>query len=141
MFHKILLPIDLDHPESWEKALPIARGVSAPGAELHILGIVHDLGAAMIASFLPDGAEQKAMEKLKAGLVDFANANLADVATSEVHVAHGHVPEAILRTADTLGADVIVIASHPPDDLTTRLVGSNADKVVRHATRPVLVVR
>ncbi|MEO0363828.1 MAG: universal stress protein, partial [Pseudomonadota bacterium] len=31
--------------------------------------------------------------------------------------------------------------SHPPDELRSLLVGSHAEKVVRHATTPVLVVR
>ncbi|MEM9969117.1 MAG: universal stress protein [Pseudomonadota bacterium] len=141
MFKKILLPIDVEHSGSWDKALPMAMQIADEGGEIHLLGIVHDLGSAMIASFLPDGAEKKAMEKLKHALQTFAETNAPASGHVEVHVAHGHVPEAILRTAENLGADLIVIASHPPDDLTSRLVGSNAGKVVHHSPRPVLVVR
>ena len=56
-------------------------------------------------------------------------------------MGHGHVHETILKVAKKLGADLIVMASHPPDDLRSFLVGSSAEKVVRHADVPVLVVR
>jgi len=81
------------------------------------------------------------MEKLKAQLEDFATSQFEDGRKPEVHVGHGHVPETILRIAETIGADLIVMASHAPNDFQTLLVGSNADKVVRHSPVPVLVVR
>lgn len=141
MFEKVLLPIDLNHRASWETALPAAKRCAGPEGEIHLLGIVHDLGAAMVASFLPEGFEQKAMEKLKEGLEEFAARHLTNGEKAQVHVGHGHVPETILRIADQVGANLIVMASHPPSDFQTLLVGSNADKVVRHSNIPVLVVR
>lgn len=141
MFDKILLPIDLNHPESWREALPMVQRCAGANGEIHLLGIVHDLGSAMVASFLPDGFEKKAMERLKADLQDFAAEKFAAGKTPEVHVGHGHVAETILRIADQIGAELIVMASHPPNDMQTLLVGSNAGKVVRHSTVPVLVVR
>lgn len=138
MFDRILLPIDLTHPESWEKALPAAQKCAGATGEIHILGIVHDLGAAMIASYLPVGFEQKALTDMQAALETFRAQHLP---SAHIHTAHGHVPETILKQAQALKADLIVMASHPPGDLGTLLVGSNADKVVRHADRPVLVVR
>lgn len=137
MFDTVLLPVDLTHPESWEKALPMAAKC-ASGGTLHLLAIVHDLGEAMVSSYLPEGFEKQAMERAKAELSEFAAKHSAG---AEVHVGHGHVPETILRVADQIGADLIVMASHPPGGLSTLLVGSNADRVVAHATRPVLVVR
>ncbi|SIT04606.1 universal stress protein G/universal stress protein F [Roseivivax lentus] len=141
MFDKVLLPVDLNHPASWEKALPAARRCVSDAGEIHLLGIVHDLGSAMIASFLPEGFEKKAMETLKQGLLDLAAKEEGAHGKLEVHVAHGHIPETILRVADQISADLVVMASHPPHELQTMLVGSSADKVVRHATIPVLVVR
>ena len=79
------------------------------------------------------------MERLKAQLVEFVEKNLAG--RGEAHVGHGNVAPTILRHAGTLGADLIVIASHMPNDFQTILVGSHADRVVRYAEIPVLVVR
>ena len=141
MFDKVLLPVDVTHPESWEKALPAARRCAGPSGEIHLLGIVHDLGSAVVSSFLPAGFEKQAMERLKADLTALAQREFDADARVETHVGHGHVAETILRIADQLSADLIVMASHPPHDFQTLLVGSNADKVVRHAPIPVLVVR
>jgi universal stress protein A len=52
----------------------------------------------------------------------------------------GTVPE-IIEAACTLSADLIVIATHGHSRLERVLLGSTAEKVVRHAPCPVLVVR
>lgn len=141
MFQNVLLPIDLNHRASWEKALPMATKLCGEDGTLHLLGIVHDLGAAMVSSYLPAGFEQKALQKMKEQLDTFCDEHIATGAKVVVHVEHGHVPEHVLVAAKRFGADLIVMASHPPDDLRSMLVGSYADKVVRHASIPVLVVR
>ena len=141
MFKNVLLPIDLNHDASWQKALPVAKQMAGPGGRIHLLGIVHDLGAAMVAAYLPEGFEKAAMERLKADLKAFADAQMPGSENVEVHVGHGHVPETILRTASHVKADAIVMASHPPHELQTLLIGSNADKVVRHSEVTVVVVR
>jgi nucleotide-binding universal stress UspA family protein len=47
----------------------------------------------------------------------------------------------ICSMAKTLGADLIVIATHGYTGLKHALLGSTAERVVRHASCPVLVVR
>jgi nucleotide-binding universal stress UspA family protein len=141
MFDTVLLPIDLNHKASWEKALPLALRCAGEGGRVHLLGVVHDLGLAMVATYLPEDYERHAMERLKEQLTAFAASNIPGAEAGQVHVGYGHVAETILRVGQTLGADLIVMASHPPSDWQTLLVGSQADKVVRHATIPVMVVR
>ena len=141
MFDNVLLPIDLTHPESWEKALPMAARLCGSTGTLHVLGILHDLGAAMVATYLPQGFEEKALQDMRAGLDSFVADSLPAGVKAVAHVGHGHVSEEILKAADAVGADVIVMASHPVSEMRNFLVGSNADKVVRHSARPVLVVR
>lgn len=141
MFENVLLPIDINHPASWEKALPMAVKLCGSEGTLHLLGIVHDLGSAMISSFLPADFEKKALQHMKEELDAFSDKNVPAGTRVAVHVEHGHIPEHLLLAAERVNADLIVMASHPPDDLQTMLVGSNAEKVVRHATIPVMVVR
>ncbi|MBY6162726.1 universal stress protein [Mameliella alba] len=141
MFKNVLLPIDLNHPASWEKALPMALRLCGESGRLHVLGIVHDLGAASIASYLPAGFEEKALQKMETDVEAFIAQSVPDGTNTAPHVGHGHVPETIVKAGRDVNADVIVMASHPPDELMTFLVGSNADRVVRHADRPVMVVR
>lgn len=141
MFTNVLLPLDLNHPGSWSKSLPMARDLAGDDGTLHLLGVVHDLGMASVSSFLPDDFERKALERMKEALDAFVAEHLPGAANVRVHVGHGHVPESIIAIAKKVGADLIVMASEPPDDLRTMMVGSAATKVVRHATMPVLVVR
>jgi nucleotide-binding universal stress UspA family protein len=49
--------------------------------------------------------------------------------------------EAILEAARTVGADVIAMASHGRRGLAALILGSETQRVLLHADRPVLVVR
>lgn len=142
MFKSILLTIDLEHAKSWEKALPQAIDLAkASGGTLHILGIVHDVGSAMVSSYLPADFEVQALQNMKAALDKFVDEHVPSDVGVEIHVGHGHVAEMILKNAKKWDADLIVMASHPPDELRSLLVGSYANKVVRNAKSAVLVVR
>lgn len=141
MFRNILLPIDIEHPESWEKALPMAVELTGTAGTLHILGIVHDIGSAWFAGALPRDFEAQSLQNMKSSLNGFAAEKLPGNLRVKTHVGHGHIAEHILKAAKTIEADLIVIAAHRPDDLRTLLIGSNSGKVVRHATIPVLTVR
>jgi universal stress protein A len=56
-------------------------------------------------------------------------------------VRHGVPFNEISGTASTLKADLIVIATHGYTGLKHVFLGSTAERVVRHAPCPVLVVR
>lgn len=135
MFSTILLPVDLGHEASWSKALPAALGF---GGALHLLAVAPDFGESAVSSFFPPDYEAKARAGLKARLDEFAAGRAPGAAT---HVAFGHIDGSILEAASRIGADLIVMASHKPSELRSLLVGSHAERVVRHATIPVLVVR
>lgn len=141
MIRSILLPIDLQHQSSWERALPLARSILAPGGELHLLGVVHDVGNAWVASYLPKGYEQRALEDMKAALQAFVRDTVPDLPGVHTHVGHGHVAETIIAMAGKIGADLIVMASQSPDELRTFRIASQGDRVVRHAPMSVLLVR
>ena len=55
-------------------------------------------------------------------------------------VAEGRIYQEILKAADAIKADLIVLAAHRPE-LSDYLLGPNAGKVVRHAKCSVMVVR
>ncbi|SFA75747.1 Nucleotide-binding universal stress protein, UspA family [Poseidonocella pacifica] len=141
MFNKILVPIDLNQPDSWEKVLPAVDALAGPEGEVHLLAVLHDLGSAMVGSYLPDGFERHAVETATAQLEAFVAEHFPNRSNVTPHLSHGHVPEVVLATAKKIGADLIAMASHPPDGFRTFFVGSYADKIVHHAPMPVLVMR
>jgi nucleotide-binding universal stress UspA family protein len=61
----------------------------------------------------------------------------------EVKVAAsiGHVSEEILRVAEEIGADAIVMGTHGRTGLAQVFLGSMAEKVLRQAKIPVVTVR
>lgn len=138
MFKTILLPVDLGHEASWSKAAPLAKQLLDQDGALHLLSIMPDFGQPLVAGFFPKHFERDALTALREQLDAFA-AEHAPVAVT--HVACGHVAERILECALRIGADLIVMASHPPDQVRNFLVGSQAANVVRNSPVPVFISR
>jgi nucleotide-binding universal stress UspA family protein len=140
MPENVLLPIAVNQPESWQKALPAAIRQAGEGGTIHLLGIVQDFGSSMVATFLPKDYEKTVLEAMKASLNEFAAEHVKGV-TVKTHVGHGHIAETILKSAKKLGADLIVMGSQKPDELRSLLLSSYANAVVRHSPISVMVVR
>ena len=83
------------------------------------------------------GAEATALAELRA-LTDEYRARLGNVIE---HVAVGKPADELLRLATELHADLLVVGSHGHDPIVHLFVGSVAERVVRNATCPVVVVR
>lgn len=143
MFKEILLPIDLNDPSSWKRALPVALDlVEKFGCKLHVMTVVPTFGMPIVAGYFPKDFEKKAIAAANDQLREWSRENLpAGVATRHI-VAHGTVYEEIIETRKKLGdgVDLIVMASHRPD-LKDYLIGPNAARVVRHCQVSVLIVR
>ena len=58
----------------------------------------------------------------------------------EVDVRVGRAAEEVLSAASNTGADLIIIATHGRDGIARWRLGSVADKIVRHADCPTIVV-
>ena len=56
-------------------------------------------------------------------------------------VKHGKSYQEIVKAAKKLKADMIVISTHGYTGLKHTIMGSTAERVVRHAPCPVLVLR
>ncbi len=56
-------------------------------------------------------------------------------------VEEGRPDEAIVKAAESAGADLIVVGSHGRTGLTKILLGSVAERVIGHAVCPVLVIK
>jgi len=141
MYKSILLPIDIGHPSSWKKALPMALDLAKNhNAELHVLNVVPNFGMSIVGGFFPEGFEKTAIENAKEALAKCLAENIPNGASSKGHVALGNIYEEIINAANKLGCDLIIMAAHRPE-LKDYLLGPNAARVVRHAAQSVMVVR
>jgi nucleotide-binding universal stress UspA family protein len=61
--------------------------------------------------------------------------------TVEAHLMLGRRDAAIVRLAEELEAGLIVVGSRGLGGMRKALIGSVSDSVVRHASRPVMVIR
>lgn len=141
MFRDILLAVDLNEPETQQRALEAAVATArAHKARLHVVTVVPDFGMSIVASYFPADFEHKAIEDAKRRLHEYVAANVPKGIQVQHIVGHGTVYKEIIQAAREVGADLIVLASHRPE-LKDYLLGPNATHVVKHADCSVLVVR
>jgi nucleotide-binding universal stress UspA family protein len=141
MYKSILLPIDLDHSSSWQKAMPVALDLAKSlGAKLHVVSVVPDFKLTAIGVYLPDDFETKAVEHCTEKLEEFVADNVPEAIRGETRVAHGHIAQEILNFAEALDCDLIVMAPHRPE-MKDFFISPSTSSVVRRADRSVLIVR
>lgn len=142
MYKKILLPIDLNHEQSWVKALPTALQLCRDyGASLHIITVIPDFGLPLVGGFFPREYTEKAEAAVTQRLKEFVLENIPEEVQVQRIVTDGKAYEAILRVAKQLKVDLIVMASHKRKRAEDYILGTNAMRVVQQSKRSVMVVR
>lgn len=158
-----------DGGDAGDRALrAIANWARESGAVLHILtvlkpGDVHETSrgdlvhsmtpaATTTGQLLPTGeplprlAEDRsqAIDAILGSTRERLAANAAELAPGVSVVVHAEVDDqvgdALIAWAGKLGCELIAVGSHGRTGLTHALMGSVAEKVVRHSPVPVLVV-
>jgi universal stress protein A len=138
---KVLVPIDFS--ESSLKALKYAVVFAGQfGASICLVHVVEP------ASFLNDMrnvplavSDGEVANMLHHKLVMLARKQIDPVTPVHPLVCIGKPFDEIVKTAKTFNADLIILATHGRTGLKRALLGSTAERVVRHASCPVLVVR
>jgi nucleotide-binding universal stress UspA family protein len=125
-YRRILVPTDLSVGS--RLVFPIAaRFARQFGAEI--------LGLFVAASDSSGPPREIPSESL---LWKFFNRDLSGLEIT-AQVQHGPVWQRIVETARLEKADLIVMSTRGHDSLADRMMGSNTERVVRHAPCPVLV--
>ena len=129
---RVLLPVDFD--PGTKLAVRFALE-SFPAAEIAALHVVAPLPPAdpVVGPLVPNlaairGEVRALLDELGAGRVRETVRLMADPA------------DAVLEAARETDVDLLVLATHGRRGLTRALLGSVAEKIVRHADRPVLVL-
>jgi nucleotide-binding universal stress UspA family protein len=111
------------------------------GAPQHQPGYVAELSG-RLSSFPPPTPETLRRDYNEEALTQLRDlVPVAFTMPCEVKVTAGDPADAIVRVATELEADLIVMATHGHTGLQHVLLGSVAEKVVRHAPCPVLTIR
>ena len=104
----------------------------------------------LYAHYSPGGAfSPEDRERLRQGLLQAleqlvpSEVRKSGRVVTEVRIVEIQAPvaEAICQEAKVLGVDIIVIASHGHSGVARLFLGSVAERVLRSADRPVLIVR
>jgi universal stress protein F len=144
VYNSILVPIDISETDLTRQVIPFVQAHAVINtAKVHFLTVIPSfpyystLGLAYSAE-IPEIKEIQHTALLK--LDELAKQFKLPAEKVQTHAVTGTPKDQILKLADSINADLIIIASHRPD-ISTYLLGSNAAAVVRHARCPVLVVR
>ena len=136
LFRRILVPFDFSAPatQALRAAVDLAAARKGRLLVLHAIPPYYPAGEGP-PWFPPD--DLIAADRRRLGAIARKAAGRRVKVTSQVVV--GNPYEEILRAAR--GMDAIVMATHGRSGLAHLVIGSVAEKVVRHATVPVLTVR
>lgn len=141
MVTSILLPVDLAHVEGARKAADLATQMAqTSNATVHVMTVLPDFGMSIVGSYFERDFEKKALADMEAKLRAYCAETFPGGLNVLPHVAHGAIYDEIMRAADKLNCDTIIMSAHRPE-LKDYLLGPNAARVVRHAKQSVFVVR
>jgi len=143
-FDRILCPVDFSDPSSraliyaaalsrWHGALLTVLHVHAKAPVFEVTAPFGSLGAPPLMQKERDVEEQQA--ELRQFIEPAAGAS-----ASEIVVEHGDACAEILQQAIDRKADLIVMGTHGRTGFRHVLLGSVAEKIIRNASCPILVV-
>lgn len=135
--HLIVVPLDFSEPSF--AAIDVALEMAGSAAQIHLVHVLPDLVPLDPAETGGETIdEQTRIDKAK---TTFARRLKGPLAEMPLTVLIGNPGHQIAELASQLQADLIVIPSHGRTGLARMLLGSVAERVVRIAHCPVLVLR
>ncbi|KPQ21322.1 MULTISPECIES: universal stress protein [unclassified Halomonas] len=142
MYHKILLPVDLNEESSWTKALPTAITLCQTfDASLHVVTVLPEFKMPMVGAYFPKDFSKKAHEAVKEAQHTFIQQHVPETINTQSVIVDGSPWEAIIKVGKQLDIDLIVMASHTKRKFVDYVLGPNAEHVVHHAKMSVMIVR
>jgi nucleotide-binding universal stress UspA family protein len=145
MYTRIMAP--LDGSKLAECALPhveaLARGCEVVDIELVrvVTPAQHTVGDYVLADAQVERLNRENQEEAEKYLQDISKKIAVNGAHVETKVLFGSEAEGLAEHAEKSGADLIVIATHGRSGIRRWVWGSVADKTLRSACVPVLMVR
>lgn len=135
-----------DFSEASTRALTFGADVASRlGASLHVLHVVPGEGGYTTTPELPMHDEERLRRNLTEQLSDVLPEDPAEnevaVQATNALVGSPDVADAVERYATEVAAGLLVIGTHGRGGVRRLLLGSVAERIIRHTTRDVLAVR
>ncbi len=146
MYRKILIATDGSDSsiESSRHGVKLAKSL---GSDILVLYVINDMAISrVIAAMIRKGfAEEDLRKALKASaekiVSEVCKMGEASGVQVEPLIKEGDPASRILDTARIEGVDLILMGSHGEGGITSKLIGSVAQKVLNWSSTPVMIVR
>lgn len=148
---RVLIALDYDPSAQKvaETGYSLARSMKAEITLLHIIGEIAyysspeyspimgfiDFSSAVTQNLI----EIEKVKKASGKFLEKIREHLRDE-TIRIEVAEGDTADSIIKTADALDADLIVIGTHGRKGFEKMVMGSVAEKVLHHTSKPLFIV-
>lgn len=138
VFRKILVPVDFSEAgkPALEHARSLAQVCGASVQLLHVREMVYTEATIPVTAF--ESAEMRKHIEREMGTIQ---TKVFKGVKTAYEVCDGLPFQEIVLVASRLGCDLVVMATHGYTGLKHILLGSTAERVVRYAPCPVLVIR
>lgn len=126
---------------AFDYAFELAQKFSSKLVIIHVINEPVDLRGFYVPHISFDNLEKEITEGAEKMMERFCAERLKNYAAYEKVVVSGIPYEEIVRKADEVTADLIIMGTHGRKGLDHVLFGSTAERVVRSARCPVMTVR
>lgn len=141
MYKSILLPVDLDDPQSWGKPLTIATELAQThGAALHLYNVVPSFRMNLVSQYFPTGYEEKLVAEAEQRLVGFREKHVPATIPGTASIGQGSVHRQVIAKSKELNCDLVIIG-YGSDSISHFILGSNGVRIVNESNVSVLIVR
>jgi len=143
-FKRILCPVDFSEPSrtALEHAEQLARTLQAEVVLTHVLTpSIHPVAFGALPVAAGSQVEASLLHAAEAALRSRADELAAQGITCTSRVEIGLAAQRIVDCVRELGIDLVVMGTHGHTGLGHALLGSVAERVVRHCPCPVLTVK
>jgi len=142
-FKKIVCPTDFSEPslQGLDYAVEVAKLFQAELEVVHVLPVMPASPTDPNISFSIPEYERILHKESEDKLNDLVKTRVPAAIKATAAIGHGSAAKEIVRIAEEAKADLIVIATQGHTGWHHLVIGSVAEKVIRHATCPVLAIR
>ncbi len=140
MFKKILVPVDIDYPETaaavYQMTVEIAK---LSGAEIRLVSVMPGFGMPIVASYISNEVRKEVTDRFNESLEKFINDHCREPVSHTIR--SGKNWEEIIKAADKWEADLIVVYHNRRHEINEVFSRSCSQRVSNNANCSVLRLR